>query len=173
MGCTGAWGALPTALGHRAVQAHRIEWFQKTQMGLVRSSVSSSRNCTVTGLSKARGRSSSSSWTLMLTTGVLMTGRLGTLGRQAQLPQYSREWHARILSRFSHARLCTTLWTATRQAPLSIGFSRQDYWSGLPCPPPGDLLNPGIKPTSLMSPALAGGFFTTSATWEALAMIMH
>lgn len=76
-------GARPTALGHRAVQAHRIEWFQKTQMGLVRSSVSSSRNCTVTGLSKARGRSSSSSWTLMLTTGVLMTGRLGTLGRQA------------------------------------------------------------------------------------------
>jgi len=83
VGCTGAWGALLTALGHRAVQAHRMEWFQKTQMGLVRSSVSSSRNCTVTGLSKARGRSSSSSWTLMLTTGVLMTGRLGTLDRQA------------------------------------------------------------------------------------------
>lgn len=61
------------------VQAHKIEWFQKTQMGLVRSSVSSRRNCTVTGLSRARGRSSSSSWTLMLTTGVLMTGRLGTL----------------------------------------------------------------------------------------------
>lgn len=61
-----------------------MEWFQKTQMGLVRSSVSSSRNCTVTGLSRARGRSSSSSWTLMLTTGVLMMGRLGTLmgGRQ-------------------------------------------------------------------------------------------
>lgn len=66
-------------MGLRVVQAHRIEWFQKTQMGLVRSSVSSSRNCTVTGLSSARGRSSSSSWTLMLTTGVLMTGRLGTL----------------------------------------------------------------------------------------------
>lgn len=63
----------------RVVQAHRIEWFQKTQMGLVRSSVSSRRNCTVMGLSRARGRSSSSSWTLMLTTGVLMIGRLGTL----------------------------------------------------------------------------------------------
>ena len=53
------------------------------------------------------------------------------------------------------------------QAPLSMRFSRQEYWSGLPCPPPGDLPDPGIKPTSLMSPALAGGFFTTSTTWEA------
>ena len=49
------------------------------------------------------------------------------------------------------------------QAPLSIGFSREEYWSGLSCPPPGDL-------TSLMSPALAGGFFTTSANWEALTL---
>ena len=47
------------------------------------------------------------------------------------------------------------------------GISRQEYWSGFPCPPPWDLLNPGIKPASLMSPALAGGFFTTSATWKA------
>ena len=53
------------------------------------------------------------------------------------------------------------------QAPLSIGFSRQEYWSGLPCPPPRDLPNPGIKLGSLMSPALAGGFFTSSTTWEA------
>jgi len=44
-----------------------------------------------------------------------------------------------------------------------MGFSRQEYWSGLPCSPPGDLPDPGIEPTSLMSPALAGGFFTTSA----------
>ena len=50
-----------------------------------------------------------------------------------------------------------------------MGFSRQEYWSGLPCPPPGDLPNPGIEPVSLTSPALAGRFFTTSATWEALA----
>ena len=54
-----------------------------------------------------------------------------------------------------------------RQAPLSVGFSRQEYWGGLPFPSPGDLANPGIEPTSLMSPALAGGFFTTSASWEA------
>ena len=48
-------------------------------------------------------------------------------------------------------------------------FSRQEYWSGLPCPPPGDLPDPGTEPVSLLSPALAGGFFTTSATWEARA----
>ena len=47
-----------------------------------------------------------------------------------------------------------------------MGFSRQEYWSGLPCPPPGDLPDPGIKPASLMFPALAGGFFTTNTTWE-------
>ena len=53
------------------------------------------------------------------------------------------------------------------QAPLTMGFSRQEYWSGLPCPPPGDLSDPGIEPTSLRSPALVGGFFTTRAIWEA------
>ena len=75
-----------------------------------------------------------------------------------------------VLSRFSHVRLFTTLWTEARQAPLPMGFSRHEYWSGLPCPPPGDLPYPGIKPMSLKSPALAGGFFTTSATWEGLAV---
>ena len=50
-----------------------------------------------------------------------------------------------------------TLWTVTHQAPLSMGFSRQEYWSALPCPPPGDLPDPGIEPVSLMSPMLAGG----------------
>ena len=48
-----------------------------------------------------------------------------------------------------------------------MGFSGQDYWSGLLCPPPGDLPDPGIEPESLGSPALAGGFFTTSTTWKA------
>ena len=57
--------------------------------------------------------------------------------------------------------------TVARQAPLSMGFSRQEYWSGLPFPPPGDLPDPEIQSESLMSPALASGFFTTSATWEA------
>ena len=57
-----------------------------------------------------------------------------------------------------------TLWTAAHQAPLSKGFSRQEYWNRLPCSPPGDLPDPGIDPASLMSLALAGEFFTT---WEA------
>ena len=47
-------------------------------------------------------------------------------------------------------------------------FSRQEYWGGLSCPPPGDLPNPGIEPESLMSPTLAGGFFTTNSTWDTL-----
>ena len=58
--------------------------------------------------------------------------------------------------------LCN-LWTVAGQAPLSMGFSRQEPWSGLPCPPPGDLPNPGTQPAS---PALAEGFFTASATWD-------
>ena len=68
-------------------------------------------------------------------------------------------------------QLCLTLQLhglVALQAPLSMGFSRQEYWNGLPCPPPGDLPHPGIEPVSLMSPELAGRFFTTSTTWEAL-----
>ena len=70
------------------------------------------------------------------------------------------------LSRFSPVRLSANVWTVARQAPLSLGFSRQEYWSGLPCPPPGDLPDPGIEPAFFTSPALADGFFTSSATWE-------
>ena len=70
-----------------------------------------------------------------------------------------------VLSRFSCVRLFATPWTVACQAPLSMGFSRQEYWSGLPCPPPGDLPNPGIELTSLASPALAGGFITISNIW--------
>ena len=69
------------------------------------------------------------------------------------------EW---MLSRFSRVWLFETLRTVAHQSPLSVGFSKQEHWSGLPFPPPGDLLNPGIEPVSLMSPALAGGLFTTS-----------
>ena len=60
-----------------------------------------------------------------------------------------------------------TLWTVAHQASLSMGFSRQECWSGSPCLPPGDLPDPGMKPVYLMSPALAGMFFTISATGEA------
>ena len=59
------------------------------------------------------------------------------------------------------------LWTVARKASLSMGFSRQECWSGLPFPSPGDLPLPGVEPASRIPPALAGGFFTTSATWEA------
>ena len=71
-----------------------------------------------------------------------------------------------VLSHFSRVQLFATPRTVARQAPLSMGFSRQEYWHGLPCPPPGDLPDLGIEPGSLMSPALSGKFFTTSATWE-------
>ena len=73
-----------------------------------------------------------------------------------------------LLSRFSHVWLFTTILTIARQAALAMGFYRQEYWSRLPCPPPGDLPKPGIKPLSLMSSTLADGFFTTRATWEGL-----
>jgi len=72
-----------------------------------------------------------------------------------------------VLSRFSCVLLFGTLRTVAHQASLSMRFSRQEYWSGLLCPPPGDLPNLGIKPVSLTSLAFAGRFFTTSATWEA------
>ena len=75
--------------------------------------------------------------------------------------------HAHMLIRFSLVWLRATLLTVACQAPLSMGFSRQEYWSGLPCPPPRDLPHLGIELASLKSPALAGEF-TTSATWEAL-----
>ena len=68
----------------------------------------------------------------------------------------------------SRVHLFATLWIIACQAPLSMGFSRQEHWSGLPFPPSGNLPDPGIEPASLMFLALGGGFFTTSATWEAL-----
>ena len=71
-----------------------------------------------------------------------------------------------VLSCSSHIQLFATPWTIACQAPLSMGFSRQEYWSGLPCLPSGDLPGPWTEPVSLMSPALVGGFFTTSTTWE-------
>ena len=72
-----------------------------------------------------------------------------------------------VLSRFSRVQLFVTPWTVAHQAPLSMEFSRQKYWSGLPCLPPGDLPDPGIKPVSLLSPALTVRLFTSRGTWEA------
>ena len=70
--------------------------------------------------------------------------------------------HLSVLSCFSRANLFVTPWSVAHQAPLSMGFPRQEYWSGLPFPSPDYLPDPGIKPRSLLSPALAGGFFILS-----------
>ena len=78
-----------------------------------------------------------------------------------------------VLSHFSCVWLFATPWTVIHQIPLSMEYSRQKNWSGLPFPSPGDFPNPGIESSSLTSPALAGGFFTTSASWEAHCQRLH
>ena len=88
---------------------------------------------------------------------------LGTGGGGAKKVLFWLLFSLKVVSNSSE-----TLWTVARQAPLSMGLPRQEYWSRLPFPSPGDLPDPGIKPMSLISSALAGGFFTTSITWEAL-----
>ena len=69
-------------------------------------------------------------------------------------------WYCLCCAVLSHVQLFATPWTVALQASLPMGFSQQEYWKGLPCPPPGDLLDPGIK---LVSPALAGRFLTTES----------
>ena len=83
-----------------------------------------------------------------------------------------------MLNLLISVRLWMTLRTAgplppPPRSPLSMGFSRQEYWSGLPWPPPGELPDPGMESASLQSPALSGGFFTTHATWKALFQVEH
>ena len=68
--------------------------------------------------------------------------------------ELQRVGHSCLLSRFSHVQLFVMLWTVTHKAPRSKGFSRQEYWSGLPCPSPGDLADSGAEPTSLASPVV-------------------
>ena len=70
-----------------------------------------------------------------------------------------------VLSLFRRVRLFLTLWTVVCQAPLTMGFFRQEYWGGLPRLPPGDFPDPKINLACLMSTCIAGGFFITSATW--------
>ena len=78
-----------------------------------------------------------------------------------------------VLNRFSPVGLLATLCTVHHQAPRSMEFSRREYRSGLPCPPPGALPDPGLEPESPVSPALASRFFTTSATLEAPYVCVH
>ena len=77
-----------------------------------------------------------------------------------------------VLGGFGRAQLFATLWTVAHQTPLSMGFSRQECWSGLPCPPPRNPPNLGIELASLVSSALAGGFFTTIPKWKALLFLI-
>ena len=83
------------------------------------------------------------------------------------LNQHEFTLHGCVLSGFCRVQLFVALWIVFQEATQSMGFSGQEYWSGFLCPPPGDLLNPAFKPPSLISPTLAGRFYTTSATWEA------
>ena len=94
--------------------------------------------------------------TLLLSSPV--TGRLWAPGCSSPGAMPVSIFCACVLSCFSRVQLFVTLWTVARQAPLSMGSSRQERWSGLPCTPPGDFPNPGIGLASLMSPALAARF---------------
>ena len=87
-------------------------------------------------------------------------GDLSTQGSNLHLLHWQVGSLLLLLSRFSHVQLCETLWTVAHRAPVSIGFSGQEYWDGLPCPPPGDLSDPEMEPKS---PALASGFFTSES----------
>ena len=99
--------------------------------------------------------------------------RMDTCIRRAESLHCSAETITTLL--VGYVRACSadsvvsdsaTSWTVARQAPLSMGFCGQEYWSGLPCPPPGDFPDLGIEPASLRSPALAARFFNTSTTWK-------
>ena len=99
----------------------------------------------------------------------LSRGSQGQSQKGSAKDKRQRRWkhrtHTQGPSRFSRVRLFVTPQSVASQASLSMGSSRQEYWSGLPCPPPGDLPGPGIEPVSLMPPALACRFLTSSATW--------
>ena len=87
----------------------------------------------------------------------------GVANSQTQLSDWAQ--HRKLVTQ-SCPTLCNPWTDCTGQVPLSMGFSRKEYWRGLPFPPPEDLPDPGIKSTSLTSPELAGMFFTTSINWE-------
>ena len=106
----------------------------------------------------SRGSSPPRVWTWVS----YIAGRFFTIRGIREAHSLSTEsLHVCMLSCFSPVWLFETPWTVARQAPLSMGSFRQKYWSGFPCPPPGNLPHPQIKPTLLTSPALAGGFLTT------------
>ena len=94
-----------------------------------------------------------------------IAGRFFTSWATREAQEYWSGWLCCVLSRISCVWFFATPWIVARQAPLSMGFSRQKFWSRWLCPPPGDLPNPGTELTFLTSPALAGRLFTTGNTW--------
>ena len=117
-------------------------------------------------------------WLLKVTDRELESNRSKRVFKILNLPQWSSLWRCLFPSpqpevltfntTLSRVWLFAAPWSVACQAPLSLGFPRQEYWSGLPFPSPGDLPDSGIEPASLEFLALAGGFFTGSATWETL-----
>ena len=100
--------------------------------------------------------------------GQLLTCFVFSLLRLPRTPDWANIWYLLLLllrSHFSHAQFFATQWTVACQAPLSMGFSQQEYWGGLLLPTLGDLPELGIEPVSPAAAPLAGRFFTTSATW--------
>ena len=100
----------------------------------------------------------------------MKTLRVDYIMPPAKVPDNHQYQSVCVLSHCDHVPLFVTPWTVAHKAPLYMRFSRQEYWSGVPFPPPEDLPDPGIEPTSLASSALAGMFFIISATWEASAI---
>ena len=100
-----------------------------------------------------------------------------TSGGLSSIPSHGTKishatWHdQKNKKKKSHVWLFATRWTVARQVPLSIGVSRQEYWSGLPCPPPGELPDPGIKPASPAAPALQAGSLSLSYLGSPLSLI--
>ena len=107
-----------------------------------------------------------------VTPSVPPTASVSGSGSRDLLPRLLPTYLCVCAKSLSHVQLHVTPWTVACQAPLSMGILQPRYWSGLPCPPPGDLPDPGIELTSLLSPALASGFFTACATWEAPIFMM-
>ena len=103
---------------------------------------------------------------------VLSPGQQVPEGEETTDPPVNTETRQGFVLRPSAVSDSVTPPTVAHQAPLSVGCSRQEDCGGLPCPPPGDLPHPGIQPASVKSPALAGGFFITRATWEAVCQVV-
>ena len=141
-------------------------WPNQTAIGNRQAELEDASNTVMRGtlLSTALGLLRAASRHILRGQGAQIRGKRDWLGAPRRLSLRVHMW---VLNRFSCVRLCATPQTLARQACLSIRFSRQEYWSGLLCPLTGDLPSLGIRPTSLMSPALAGWFFTTSTTWKA------